>query len=393
MTIDSFTEVTRTSLGRRLSSSIIMAPVGILLFLGSFILLSWNEGRAVDRMRTLAEGRSLVVAVSSEAVDTGNNEALVHITGKANSDEILGDDLFGVSINAIVLRRIVEMYQWKEERQSKTHTNSDGSQTTTTTYSYRKTWSPEVIDSTNFKRIAGHENPGAMMYEGSTQRATDVQVGAFTLTEPFVVQLNDARQYPLSEKNYAAMDPYVRQFFQLQGGRLVSDASSQPAIGALRVSFQVVEPTNVSVVGQQKDGRIETFYTSNGEIEMLRGGTMGAEQMFSAAESDNTFTTWGLRLGGLVMMWIGISMILGPITLLSGLIPFVGTILNSGIALVSGFAAFVLSGTTIMLAWISFRPLIGGTILLIVVFVAFGGIGFVGRRLRAAAAPTAGNAG
>lgn len=385
MTMNSFTEVTRTSLLSRLSGSIIMVPIGILLIIGSIILLSWNESRAVDRMRTLAEGRSLVVSVSSEVLDPRNNDALVHMTGKASSRDILNDDLFGVSVNAILLRRIVEMYQWEEEKKSKTKTNSDGSKTTRTTYSYRKTWSPKIIDSTNFKRTEGHENPGAMMYQSSTQRAEDVHVGAFTLTAPFVNQLDETGQYNLSEENYADMDPYARQFFQLQGGRLVSDTSAQPEIGALRVSFEIVEPTNVSVVGQQKEGRLETFYTSNGEIKMLRHGTMGINQMFAAAELDNTLMTWGLRLGGFVAMWFGISMILGPITLLSGLVPIVGTIINSGIALVSGLTAFVFSGTIIMLAWLSFRPLIGGTIFVIIVFVAMGGIGFVNRRLRAGA--------
>ena len=60
---DSFTETTSESWGSRLMSAIGGVLVGIVLFLVSFPLLFWNEGRAVRTAQSLEEGASNVVSV------------------------------------------------------------------------------------------------------------------------------------------------------------------------------------------------------------------------------------------------------------------------------------------------------------------------------------------
>ena len=51
---DRFTEVTRTGWGKRIGQSLSGALIGGLMFLGSFALLWWNEGRAIGEARALA---------------------------------------------------------------------------------------------------------------------------------------------------------------------------------------------------------------------------------------------------------------------------------------------------------------------------------------------------
>ena len=50
----------------------------------------------------------------------------------------LSDDSYGVRVEAVKLKRHVEMFQWMEERREREYKEPDGSITTETEFSYRK---------------------------------------------------------------------------------------------------------------------------------------------------------------------------------------------------------------------------------------------------------------
>jgi len=79
---------------RGCSNSIVGALIGIALFLVSFPLLFWNEGRAVQTYNSLVEGAAAVISVNADVVDPVNEGKLVHITGPADIDETLTDPEF-----------------------------------------------------------------------------------------------------------------------------------------------------------------------------------------------------------------------------------------------------------------------------------------------------------
>lgn len=120
MGMDQFTDVSHEGGLSRIGSSFGAAIFGVVLFLASFPLLWWNEGRAVDRMRDLEEGQAAAVSVQSDRVDAGNEGKLVHTTGTATTDEELADEALGVKAVGLRLRRSVEMFQWEEEKHTKT---------------------------------------------------------------------------------------------------------------------------------------------------------------------------------------------------------------------------------------------------------------------------------
>lgn len=91
-----YREIERTSWGKRLTSAISGVLFGILLFFGSFALIWWNEGRSVDRIKTLDQGRDQVVSVPSDRYDPSLRGQLLHMSGPAVSNEVLADPLFGV---------------------------------------------------------------------------------------------------------------------------------------------------------------------------------------------------------------------------------------------------------------------------------------------------------
>src|ERR1017187_8760795 len=119
MADDKLTEVTTQSWFGRIGESIKGILVGLLLVAGAVILLLWNEGRAIKRAKTLSEGAKGVVTVSTDRIEPANEGKLVHLIGMATTTEKLADPEFGVSATALKIRRIAEMYQWKEsERES-----------------------------------------------------------------------------------------------------------------------------------------------------------------------------------------------------------------------------------------------------------------------------------
>ena len=87
--------------------------------------------------------------------------------------------------------------------------------------------------------------------------------------------------------------------------------------------------------------------------------------MFEAAKEESRMWTWIKRLIGFFMMFIGLSMILKPLSTVMDVIPILGSI-TSGITGVFAFIiALGLSLITIAIAWVFFRPMIGIPLLLV----------------------------
>ena len=84
------------------------------------------------------------------------------------------------------------------------------------------------------------------------------------------------------------------------------------------------------------------------------------------AQRRNTIFTWVLRGIGTLGMWFGLSMVFAPITRVLDILPVLGTIGSWGIGLVTGLISLLLSLLTIGLAWVFYRPLLGGTIIALV---------------------------
>ncbi len=195
---NSYTEVTNQGWFSRLGGAIKGIFIGLILFLVAFPLLFWNEGRSVNRIKTLNEGKGEVVSLASPSVEASHEGKLVHLTGKADTKEQLTDAAFGVTVNAIRLARDVEMYQWQENSKTEEKKKVGGGVEKKTTYTYEKVWSSSVIDSGSFKEASDHQNHGSMPYQSETWQAKNVTVGGFTLSEGLVGMINQTSAHTVS---------------------------------------------------------------------------------------------------------------------------------------------------------------------------------------------------
>ncbi|MCZ7644565.1 MAG: TMEM43 family protein [Planctomycetota bacterium] len=370
---DVFREVSSTSIFGRLGNAIKNVLVGIVLFFVSFGVLWWNEGRAVKTAKSLEEGKGAVVAVSADAVDAGNEGKLVHITAEAKAEGERADPAFGVAVPALKLKRLVEMYQWRERKSSETKKKFGGGTETVTTYKYEKEWSDDLEKSGDFKHPEGHENPASMPYASETFIAPKVTAGAFALSSGLVGQIDKWESFPAPAQAEASP-----QGLKALNGTFFKGADpAQPQVGDVRVSFKVVKPATVSVIAKQVGSAFAPYQTQYDPLEMLEYGTHSAAEMFKAAEDANATLTWILRFVGWLVMAIGIAMVFGPLVVMADVIPFLGDLLGMGIALFAGLIAAVLSLITISIAWIFYRPVLGVALLAgaLVLFFLFKGMG------------------
>lgn len=375
----------------RLAGSIKGIFVGVLIALVAVPVLFWNEGRAVYRARTLAEGRGAVVAdVSIEQVNAANEGKLVHMTGVAESHETLADDKFGVSVDkAIKLERIVEMFQWHEKKHTETKDKLGGGKTKVITFEYRKDWSANPIDSGDFEPSErdqyGEGNP-PMPFQGIDVHAKEVDLGAFRLNEQQIRSIHSSEDVPLPELTETVQsDPQLSGIRKDNGYYYVGKNPGSPQVGDLRIKFREIGPTEISLIYQQSGNTFTDYVTPNGTINIFREGKKTADQLFTEEETLNKVWLWLLRIGGFVMMSIGFGLVLRPLAVLSDVVPFLGGLVGFGVGIIAMLVAAGISLVTISIAWLFYRPLFA--ILLIAVAV---GLFFLARMFLSKNQPTSG---
>jgi len=375
---DNFVEVTNQSWFSRLGGAFKGIIVGLILFIAAFPLLFWNEGRAVKRYKTLKEGSGAVISIAVDSVNSENEGKLVHVAGTAKTADTLEDNVFGISSNSIKLRRNVEMYQWKEKTITKKKKKIGGGTKTTKTYSYSKIWSERVIDSTNFKKPEGHENPGQMLYESTEKVATVVNLGVFELSPSLVGKIGGYSVLPV-ESSTLENNPELEGLKVVSGKYYKGANPSSPRIGDLKILFEVVNNTDVSLISAQSGNTFKPYQTeAGGTIELLEMGNHSAKEMFKNAQNSNVILTWILRLVGFLMMFIGLSMMFKVLSVIADVLPILGSIVSAGTGIIAFLIALVFASLTIAIAWIVYRPLLGILLIVIVVVVVF----VIGKKLK-----------
>ncbi|HEX6861584.1 MAG TPA: TMEM43 family protein [Thermoanaerobaculia bacterium] len=364
---DRFTVTTSKSWFSRLAESIKSVLVGLVLFVASFPILFWNEGRAVKTARSLEEGSRAVVSVSSDLVAPANEGKLVHVTGPISTDGPVVDEDLGVQATAVKLVRNVSMYQWIEEEKSETRKKLGGGEETVTTYEYKKDWSSSPVDSSSFQVPEGHENPGELPLPSATFTADPVRLGAFTLSDEQLSQLDEAKDLPVDAAAAESL-PEGMEAIVDKGAFYLGTNPVAPAIGDVRISFQVVNPAQASVVAVQTGSSFAPYAAEAGDtILLVEEGAHTSAEMFQTAQSANTVMTWILRGGGFLAMVLGLFLVFRPLAVLGDVVPFIGSLVGVGVGLFSLVVGAALSSITIAIAWFFVRPLLGIALLVLAV--------------------------
>lgn len=424
-----YTETTSTSFFSRLGNSFSGMGMGVVLVIAGTILLWWNEGDFVATRDALNETQAQTQVVG-DAKNLGPSFSgkVVHVTGFADTKDVLRDNAFGVSQTAIALSRKVEFYQWTERKEEKTQKKLGGGEETVTTYYYDKMWVDTPVDSSSFRDPQARErkvNTQLIMAEDQELNASNVTFGAYRLPEFFVHSIGGARAFDVKmdedaraqiEKSIFASNPHMRpikkaaapaqegasataeavaeaaapELVHQQGNVIyVGRSPAAPRIGDVRVTFTAVYPADISIIAKFNGSTFEKVYTSNGKtVSRLNMGVVSAEHMFGKAHSSNSTWTWVLRVVGTFLVIGGLKAIVAPLSVIASVIPLLGTIVGAGTGLVCTLLGFAWSLVIISIAWLRFRPVIG--VAMIAAAALLIGLLYVkGRASKAAPAPQA----
>ncbi|XP_051932642.1 transmembrane protein 43 isoform X2 [Hippocampus zosterae] len=333
---------TKTNPGflQRLSDTAGGTFVGVGLFFLSIYILFTNEGRAVQTASSLNEGLAQVVLLDTFAsLDPQNDNRLVHLSAPLRPSKPLHDPNYRVSVQAVKLKRQVEMYQWVEYQESKDY-EENGSTKTETTYTYNTEWKAELINSRNFDREIGHQNPSAMAVESVTVVAPQVQVGPFTLSNGLVEQINNFQTLSLKDLTASDSDPFLTirddYFYHTR----------QP------------QRPDVSIVAKQSGEQLLPFKTKSGDVlEILYLEELSAEQVFAKEQQHNSIKTWGLRAAGWALMFLAIQLTMRIIYTLVDWVPLLRDLVSVGLKIFALCVSASLSLLTIAAGWFFNRPL------------------------------------
>ena len=371
----SYTETNTTSYFSRLSNSFKWIFVWLLLIVWSVWLLWWNEWRTIDVSTWLNEAEEKAIEWKLDIVDPNLDNKIVFNAWEIDVKKPLKDNTFWFTWNFVKIYRIVEKYQWKENVSTRTEENLWWSKTTTKTYTYKKVWSDKDISSDKFKEW-WHINSKSWKYNSRTFLSTDVYLWKLRLSEPFVQMIDKKNIFNLSERNLKIAQEttknndlklYNNYFFHWKW------TPENPEIWDLRIHFEVVKPTIVSVIWLQKWNTIYPYTTKRDtEVALLEYWMKTKEQMFKNAQDNNKLVAWILRFIGLLLMYLWFKMIFDFIVVVAKVVPFIWTIVDFWTWIVSLILTLIIGWGVIIIAWFYVRPLLSiSLIVLISIIVRF----------------------
>ena len=331
---------------------------GLLLLIIGIGVLWYNEGRTVKNQSAINEAKKKYTDIASEKIDDKYEGKLVATKGKIDLSETtqLVDTKFGITAKAAKLKRVVEVYQWKESCTTDDNDNE--------TCTYEKVWEEGLIDSSDFKE-SGHNNPTTQMYESETYYADNVKLGAFILPEELINSLSTNKKKnnsDLSEEYKNTVEGII-----LSENYLTNVKENAPEIGDIRISYEYLDEERISVLAVQTGNTFEAFTAKNGKdiYRVMKGNYTGAQILEKMTKTNKTWK-WILRFVGVLLIISGFNSMFSFITNLTNKIPILGNVVSGATGLISALLGFALSLIIIAIAWFRFRPLLSIVLLAIV---------------------------
>ena len=380
-----YQEVKTTSYGTRVGNSFKGIGGGILLFIAGTVLLWWNEGRAVKTTKMLNEAEKAYVEMENPSkIDATLDGELVCATAVATTQDSLIDARFGFGATAISLERAVEYYQWVEHAESKSEDKLGGKQVTTTTYTYTKEWVSSPVPSQDFKD-PDYQNKNSVLtiVDSQTQWAQNVSFGAYKLNESLIHCISSREPVALAidENILKGIDEGISRIqkkdslsYVHQDGNMlyIGRVPSSPEVGDVRITWEKVVPAKVTIISQVNGDTFKPFKAKNGKtFQTLVMGKKDASEIFESEHSSNKMLLWVFRILGILLVITGLKGIFNFLETILKVVPFLANILGWGVGLVCTVVGLVWSLIVIALAWVTYRPVLGISLLVLAAFLVW----------------------
>lgn len=340
--VDRHVRVERSGFFGEVGRAFLAIPFGILLFLGSFVVLFLTEGRTNEAK----------VAADSEVVSAdsagGQDGEFVSVTGELGTKDPVGDVDYLEAGSWLAVNRDVQMYAWTEDTRTEERKRAGGGTDRITYYEYREEWVDKPAESTRFDRPEGHINPP--MRIASMQFASrEASIGAWGfnaadahLPSPEALALGSA-----TFKGEAAKGTVVGEHLYLGAG-----TAQAPRIGDLRISWEVLPAGTRATAFAEGAGGELVAHMHKGKTRMFRVARGGRDEAIATLLAEYKVLGWVGRVAGFFMMWIGMMMVFAPLHEVLDILPFMGS-MSRGLAMVATLPiAMVLTTVTVVISMI-----------------------------------------
>lgn len=280
--------------GHRAPLSLPVAVFGLLAMILSVFLLIWNESR--DERTTLqlntaaTQISKLTGAKDDSSPYTGQ---LVWLAEKVEGDGYLVDERFDLRVNALKMRRRVEMYQWVEDpARVNTYAHALAYQKE---YTYSTNWKEDVIDSRTFNR-KDYLNPLDIPVDGFTVQAENIRAGEYTLSSNLLSTSDNYVRY--IPGHLQSETPYLPA-----GTLYIGDGTpANPKVGDIKVWWEIIPEDTYSILAGHENGNLIPYDVQPGQqLGMMLPGVVSQEAMLDNLKDRQKLLTWYLRAFGALL--------------------------------------------------------------------------------------------
>uniref|UniRef100_U5EWB1 Putative golgi apparatus n=1 Tax=Corethrella appendiculata TaxID=1370023 RepID=U5EWB1_9DIPT len=338
--------------------------IGFLLLIAGTTILVWNEGRAVNKILALDEALNDAITVrADEQYERFYEEKLIHLNGPITTGEPLTESDYNIMVQAVKLKRRVQMYQWVEETVDRnfgeTVSTIDADERT---YYYSREWRDQLIDSRSFYIRNAHENPKSFPIESKVQIAGKVHIGQYLLGaelknrfQKFVEVTADTRPDDPQIKLHSGIYYHCNDIWN-------------PEVGDVRIQFYYagLEGSSYTVIGKLENGKIVPYETTFGrKILLIFNGELDLDEAIKIEHKTQRNITWGFRFFGWALLFFSATCsaaimrhLVNENRFLLALVPDPTFPVSTNICVSFSLALVITS-----IAWIFHRPWLGGGLL------------------------------
>jgi hypothetical protein len=167
------------------------------------------------------------------------------------------------------------------------------------------------------------------------------------------IQLPKSSALNLNDQNSRIAGKAIRTSNYVFQGK---GSPQSPKIGDVRVCYSVLPAeATVTVFGALQQAQIKPYVHKDTPLLRLIPGTRSVA--IAALGQEESWWRWLFRLGGFLLMWVGLFFMGSPMVAVLDVIPLLGWIAEYATAISSLVVAFVLSAITILISSILHHPI------------------------------------
>ncbi|QAU23042.1 hypothetical protein EO087_02755 [Dyella sp. M7H15-1] len=267
----------------------------VILLIGVGVAAITEKGHIDYRTQMQRHGGDVLNLGSDGRPGADEQGNMVRVVGPVQVVEEPLDQLFNQQSNQPVLIRHVQMFQWHELRLGGP-------------VSYELDWEDHPIDSSHFEHAQTHANPGKFPLKSARFDAGLVRLNDFVLDPALIHALTGSR--PMTPDLRRLPSNLAASFSLFNNSLVTSAVPSNPQLGDLRVSWEVVPVQDVTIVAKVNGNQlVPASDAADGVGFAVQSGNVPLADIFPDLPVPPEYA-WLRRIGSMLLATFGTVLLL-----------------------------------------------------------------------------------